>query len=350
MRGGYVGLEQAARRAGRSPRTIQRWVQSGLVASERDPNDQRRLLVSLAEVEAVASGQPLTDFDAHELAEAEERRREADRTVCDLALQSAQSYQQALGIELNGPSVAHSLEELRTTPLGRKLDYVCAVARGDLQDPPDRMAEVVESVLQTLFWTPGMRKPHIPFHFWRRSLLGREIARVRILTYSPGHLVQLRDAAKELEMTAERVRGLLEALQLDYFHDPDSAAGWVMPPESMAALREWNRGDADDYDDEFYERMERQEEEDRRDPSRKMARQRASEEHSLRNDGGYEPETGAWVTWEPERDMTLITSGGKRAAVRRRHREIRERYFALHYGTSEVNGNYRKEDAMPAAS
>ncbi len=347
---GYIGLEQAAQRVGRSPRTIQRWVQSGSVDSRRDPHDQRRLLVSLTDVEAVASGLPLTELEAEELARAEERRREADRIVCDLALLSTQSYQLTLGIELNSSSVERPLDELRAAPLGRKLDYICAVARGDLQDPPDRVAEVVDSVLQTLFWTPGVRKPRIPFHFWRRSLLGREIARARILTYPPGRLVSLGDAAKELELPAERVKGLLEALQLDYFYDLDSGAGWVIPPESMAALREWNRGDADDYDDDLYEQMERQDEEDRRDPSRKLARQRASEERSLRNDDGhYEPDTGGSPWWDPETGLTFYGQGRQRALMRR-NREVRERYLALHYGTDGADTASTKEGAMPAAS
>ncbi len=67
---GYIGLEQAAQWVGRSPRTIQRWVQSGSVDSRRDPHDQRRLLVSLTDVEAVASGLPLTELEAEELARA----------------------------------------------------------------------------------------------------------------------------------------------------------------------------------------------------------------------------------------------------------------------------------------
>ncbi len=350
MPGGYIGLEEAAQRADRSPRTVQRWVRSGLVTAERDPNDQRRLLVNLAEVEAAASGQLVAELDADQLARAEERRREADRIVCDLALLSAQSYQLTLGTELNGPSTERPLDELRMTPLGRKLDFICAVARGDLQDPPTRVTEVVDSVLQTLFWTPGMRKPRIPFHFWRRSLLGREIARARILTYPPGHLVPLRDAAKELDMTTERVKGLLEALQLDYFYDPDSGVSWVMPPASLAALREWNRGDEDDYDDDLYERMERQDEEDRRDPSRKVARERASEEHSLRNDGSYEPETDRWASWDPETGITLYVGGHRRQALVQRNRAVRERYYALHYGTPRVNGNHAKEGTMPATS
>ncbi|MDP9367980.1 MAG: hypothetical protein M3Q03_06850 [Chloroflexota bacterium] len=296
----------------------------------------------------------MTEFDAEELAAAEERRREADRTVCDLALLRAQSYQQTLGIELNGPSVTRSLDELRTTPLGRKLDYVCAVARGDLQDPPDRVADVVNSVLQALFWTPGMRKPRIPFDFWRRSFLGREIARAKILTYAPDHLVELRDAAKELEMSSEQVKGLLEGLQLDYFFDPDSAISWVIPPESMGAIRRWKRdieGEEEEIPDYVYEFFAKQDEEDRRNPAAKVVRERAREERSLRNDDGrYEPETGAWVTWDPVPGPRMTSGGGNRAAVRRRYREIRERYYALHYGTSGVNGNQGKEGAMQAAS
>lgn len=348
---GYIGLEQAAQRVGRSPRTIQRWIQSGSVASRRDPHDQRRLLVSLTDVEAVASGLPLTELEAEELARAEERRREAGRIVCDLALLSAQSYQLTLGIELNGSSAGLPLDELRSTPLGRKLDYICAIARGELQDPPDRVAEVVDSVLRVLFWTPGVRKPWIPFHFWRRSLLGREIARARCLTYPPGRLVSFHDAAKELEWPADRVRGLLEALELDYFYDPDSGAGWVMPPASMASLREWSRGDEDDYVDDVYEMLAKQDEEDQRDPSRIVARQRASEERSLRNDdGSYEPETGGSVWWDPVSGLTLYTGQGRQRALMRRNREVRERYVALHYGTDGANTASTKEDTMPAAS
>ncbi len=357
MADGYVGLEEAAQRAERSPRTIQRWVRSGLVTAERDRNDQRRLLVNLAEVKAAASRQPVTELEADELVRAEERRREADRMVCDLALLRAQSYQLTLGIELNGPSTERPLDELRTTPLGRKLDYICAVARGDLQDPPDRVAKVVDSVLQTLFWTPGVRKPRIPIHFWRGSLLGREIARARVLTYPPGRLVQLRDAAKELDTTPERIKDLLETLQLDYFYDPDLEAPswvipWVIPPDSMTALqKEWNRGDEEEDDDALEEEIKKQEEEDQRDPSAKAARWRNSEDHSLRNDDGrYEPETGGWAWWHPETGLTLYLGGHRRQALVRRNREVRERYYAIHYGIPAVTGNHTKEGTMPATS
>ena len=229
-----MSLSEAARRSGRSVRTLQRWIEEGLLESLRHPADRRRRLVSIAGLDRV--GEQLAE--PAEAPTKADRRLDADRQAVSEAARRLYQQTSTTAAELGVVFEDLSDDMLAETPFAQQLWILIDAVRGYTSEPPDAIRDALERVVVTLFSDPMTRNPVVPDRFWSGSLIGRHAARAKLLLYSPTTVVSLNEIVETTGLPRRRVENILRDLAVERIYDPDEARG-LYPSEVINAVRSW---------------------------------------------------------------------------------------------------------------
>jgi hypothetical protein len=232
---GFVSLAEAAKRAGCSVRTVLRWVEQGLVETASHPTNRRRRLVSLADLEHMTRHRT----NPEEEAAAREAREAADRAAIVTTVRGV--YQQAA---LAGEGIGFRLheltdEQLAASPVAYRLSLLVGAVRGDASKPPEDLQDALDEVLQALYFDPVTLRTDVPDAFWSDSLIGRHLARAKLLLHPPADLVSLNQIASIVGLPRDHVANIVQALQVERFFDPDEQR-WFYPRAVIDAIRTWD--------------------------------------------------------------------------------------------------------------
>ena len=97
--------------------------------------------------------------------------RENEQAAIDQVLALIYGQWRNLTTRLSPPCfVKLDREQLRDGPVGRDLQRLAAVARGELTADPEEISTAIESILQLLFWPAGARSYSVPESFWQTDL------------------------------------------------------------------------------------------------------------------------------------------------------------------------------------
>ena len=232
---GFLPLKEAAKRAGRSVRSVQRWIEEGRVESIQHPADRRQRLVSLAGLEKM-----------HEQAEAaldldEERRRQVaiERAAIMEVAKGVSRYVATASGELGDRWREPTDDELSHSRFVRDLQSLFAAVNGEIQDPPAILGPALERVLTALHINPLTGRIQVPDDFWGGSLVGRYLARARLLFFRSETLIGLNDIAERLALPRTRVENLLKVRRADRIYDPDDER-WLYKSDEIMAVHYLN--------------------------------------------------------------------------------------------------------------
>jgi excisionase family DNA binding protein len=230
---GYVSLDEAAKRTGRSVRTVQRWIERGRLESIEHPSDRRYRLVSSASLDR------LTDKEAAQHARPRESGgwTAADTAAIEEVVQGLHNHLLLLANELDLP-IQEEDRALLWSSLGRRLQVLIAAVRGADAPAPDRLHEHLTVVLRVLFTDPVSGEIRVPNEFWRSSILGRHLARATLLIQPARDLVNFNEILDAVDLPRVRVENILRAIGTKRFYDPDDDR-WLYPREVIAAVQAW---------------------------------------------------------------------------------------------------------------
>jgi hypothetical protein len=234
--GEYLSLSEAAQRAGRSLRTIQLWIEEGLVGTVPHPTDRRRRLVATISLDRAV--ERLTKRQTVPMASLMEQ--DVDRSAVLAAVQGL-SWQAGLsaagvGIRLTG----RPDEDLLDSPFADRLWSLISTVRGTLDEPPAVIQQALADVLMTLYSDPITRHVNVPDEFWSATLIGRHVARAQLLLHPTGGLVSLNEIVATVGIPRGRVENILQAIKAERLYDPDESR-WLYPSDAIAAVQSWER-------------------------------------------------------------------------------------------------------------
>jgi hypothetical protein len=232
--GEFLSLSEAARRAGRSLRTIQLWIEEGLVGTVPHPTDRRRRLVATASldraVERLAERDtvPIAAMMAYDVDHAA-----VLAAVQGLSWRAGQSAEGA-GIRLTG----RPDEDLLKSPFADWLWILISTVRGTLDEHPAVIQQALTDVLMTLYSDPITRHIVVPDEFWSATLIGRHVGRARLLLHPTTGLVSLNEIVATVGIPRGRVENILQAIRAERLYDPDESR-WLYPRDAIAAVQSW---------------------------------------------------------------------------------------------------------------
>ena len=150
------------------------------------------------------------------------------RAAIDDALQLVYSQHHRLITRLHPESFRElSLEELREGPLGRDLQRLADLARGQVREPKDLVLSAIDSVLQILFWPAAADDYTVPRAFWDTDL-GKMLALAKYRAYDPTELVSIGSAAQQLGVTRPTIYRWMDDRTLNYVKDDMSGRTFVV--------------------------------------------------------------------------------------------------------------------------
>jgi hypothetical protein len=236
--GGFVTPAEAARRVGRSARTVERWVQEGLVDTIPHPTDRRRKLLSVASLDRMIGLSPETAAAARAAAEAVAAADQAAIAAVVRGLNRRLiGSGRTIGVAVPDLPDEHLLE----TELARDLTALVQNVRGEYSDPPGSIQARLHGVLEALYGDPVAGKVAVPDGFWSEGVVGRHLARAQLLMHPPGSLVTLTEVTTALGVPRRRAETILERLGAARAWDPDGRR-WLYPRDAIEAARAWEAG------------------------------------------------------------------------------------------------------------
>jgi excisionase family DNA binding protein len=119
------------------------------------------------------------------------------------------------------------LSDLKGGPLGRDLQRLAALARGEVREPKDLVLAAIDSVLQVLFWPAAAEDYTVPRSFWDTEL-GRMLALAKYRAYDPTELVSIGSAAQQLGVTRPTIYRWMDDRTLNYVRDDMSGRTFVV--------------------------------------------------------------------------------------------------------------------------
>lgn len=148
--------------------------------------------------------------------------------VIDQALQLVYSHHHRLVSQLF-PTAFQSLsmEQLRTGPLGRDLQRLATLARGQSREAKDQVLQAIDSVVQLLFWPAAADDYSVPRSFWDTEL-GRMMALAKYRAFEPNELVSIGSAAQQLNVTRPTIYRWMDDRTLNYVRDDMSGRTFVV--------------------------------------------------------------------------------------------------------------------------
>jgi hypothetical protein len=230
----YLSLSEAAERAGRTVRTIQRWIEEGLVGTVQHPTDRRRRLVATASLDHAVerltdgTGAPMASLTVHEV----------DQAAVLAAVQGLfwQVMQSAAGVGIRPTDLPD--EDLLDSPFADRLWILVGVVRGTCDETPDVIQQALTDVLLTLYSDPITRRVEVPDEFWSATLIGRHVARAQLLLCPTTGLVSVNEIVATLGIPRARVENILQAIGAERLYDPDESR-WLYPRDAIAAVSSW---------------------------------------------------------------------------------------------------------------
>lgn len=148
--------------------------------------------------------------------------------VVDQALQLMYSHHHRLISQLHPAAFTPlALEQLRQGPLGQDLIRLSRLARGQAKEDKDEVLDVINSVLQLLFWPAAADDYTVPRSFWDTDL-GRMLALAKYRAFAPAELVSIGNAAQQLGVTRPTIYRWMDDKTLNYVRDDMSGRTFVV--------------------------------------------------------------------------------------------------------------------------
>ena len=119
------------------------------------------------------------------------------------------------------------IEDLREGPLGRDLQRLANLARGQTREEKELVLRAIEDVLQLLFWPAAADEYTVPRSFWDTDL-GRMMALAKFRAYEPHELVSIGVAAETLQVTRPTIYRWMDDRTLNYVRDDMSGRTFVV--------------------------------------------------------------------------------------------------------------------------
>jgi excisionase family DNA binding protein len=150
------------------------------------------------------------------------------QAAIDDALQLVYSQHHRLITQLHPESFRElTLGDLQGGPLGRDLQRLAALARGEVREPKDLVLNAIDAVLQVLFWPAAAEDYTVPRSFWDTEL-GRMLALAKYRAYDPTELVSIGSAAQQLGVTRPTIYRWMDDRTLNYVRDDMSGRTFVV--------------------------------------------------------------------------------------------------------------------------
>lgn len=151
------------------------------------------------------------------------------QAAIDDALQLVYSQHHRLIMQLHPDTFRElTIGELREGPLGRDLQRLSALARGEVREPTKELVlSAIDSVLQVLFWPAAADDYMVPRSFWDTEL-GRMLALAKYRAYDPTELVSIGNAAQQLGVTRPTIYRWMDDRTLNYVRDDMSGRTFVV--------------------------------------------------------------------------------------------------------------------------
>src|SRR5829696_7543528 len=150
------------------------------------------------------------------------------QAAIDDALQLVYSQHHRLVSQLHPESFRElTLGDLQGGPLGRDLQRLGALARGEVREPKDLVLSAIDAVLQVLFWPAAAEDYTVPRSFWDTDL-GRMLALAKYRAYDPTELVSIGSAAQQLGVTRPTIYLWMDDRTLNYVRDDMSGRTFVV--------------------------------------------------------------------------------------------------------------------------
>jgi excisionase family DNA binding protein len=148
--------------------------------------------------------------------------------VIDQALGLVYSHHNRLITRLAPSSfVPLDIEDLRDGPLGRDLQRLANLARGQTREEKELVLRAIEDVLQLLFWPAAADEYTVPRSFWDTDL-GRMMALAKFRAYEPHELVSIGVAAETLQVTRPTIYRWMDDRRLNYVKDEISGRTFIV--------------------------------------------------------------------------------------------------------------------------
>ncbi|HEY8445878.1 MAG TPA: excisionase family DNA-binding protein [Thermomicrobiales bacterium] len=148
--------------------------------------------------------------------------------VIDQALQLVYSHHHRLINQLYPPAFQPlSLEQLRSGPLGKDLQRLAKLARGEIREPKEHVLNAIEAIVQLLFWPAAAEDYTVPRSFWDTDL-GRMLALAKFRAFEPSELVSIGNAAQQLNVTRPTIYRWMDDRTLNYVRDDMSGRTFIV--------------------------------------------------------------------------------------------------------------------------
>lgn len=221
----WLKIDEAAKLAGVSRRTIQRWISTGKLSTEVFPRDRRLKLVRLEEVVSVAQKSPTRR--KKRASQPVSTTADVYSEVIDEVLRIVYAHTHRFELKLFGDDRPLNLEALRAGPLGRDLRKLAALARGDVREEREIVLERIETVLQLLFWPPMADDYTVPRTFWDTPI-GRIMSMAKYRAFEPSDLTSIGRAAERLAVNVATIYRWMDERHLGYVRDESAGRTFVV--------------------------------------------------------------------------------------------------------------------------
>jgi hypothetical protein len=215
-------------------RTVLRWIEAGRVAAAQHPAHPGRRLVEIASLDRAVQAKP---EPLKKTAASLEHEVDFEAVLAAVRGLYRQRELVAAGIGIGEQEVPE--EELLACPFASGLWTLVNAVRGNDVSPPEMIEQAITKVLRSLYTDPITGRVLVPDAFWRSTLIGRHVARAKLLLYPASDLVSLRQVAGSVGLHRDRVENILEAIGSERMFDPDEGR-WLYPRDVIAAVQSWD--------------------------------------------------------------------------------------------------------------
>lgn len=148
--------------------------------------------------------------------------------VIDQALQLVYSHHHRLINQLYPAAFQPlTLDQLRSGPLGKDLQRLAMLAKGQIREPKEQVLNAIEAIVQLLFWPAAADDYTVPRSFWDTDL-GRMLALAKFRAFEPSELVSIGNAAQQLNVTRPTIYRWMDDRTLNYVRDDMSGRTFVV--------------------------------------------------------------------------------------------------------------------------
>jgi hypothetical protein len=135
---------------------------------------------------------------------------------------------------------AVSLEQLRSGPLGKDLQRLASIARGEEQVPADQVFQSVRAILDLLFWPAGADVYEVQHPFWTEPL-GKMLSQAKWRSVDHAELMSIGAAAEQIGVTRPTIYRWMYAGAVESVRDDTSDRFYVLRRDINTILAEETR-------------------------------------------------------------------------------------------------------------